>query len=206
MANLFEELAWRELVYDATDGVADLLSTRVEYGVHRLRSDGVEPARRSPAAADGTRAAAALRSHADRHRRRRDGDDRRSERQVAGAEPADGGADRSQRRRHAPAARTVPGLRQRPQPGADRQQRRLARNRRSPLVPARRRQTLHRELHAPEGVGEPPARERGRALVHRVQLPRCCRHSTSCSCSIATAARCRSAAAISGATSLPASI
>ena len=27
MANLFEELTWRELVYDATEGAADLLTT-----------------------------------------------------------------------------------------------------------------------------------------------------------------------------------
>ncbi len=37
--------------------------------------------------------------------------------------------------------------------------------------PARHRQVLHRELHAAEGIGEPSARERGRHLVHRVQLP-----------------------------------
>ena len=28
MANLFEELTWRELVYDATEGLADVLATQ----------------------------------------------------------------------------------------------------------------------------------------------------------------------------------
>ena len=74
------------------------------------------------------------------------------------------------------------------------------------VVSARRRQALHRQLHAAEGVGEPPARERRRHLVHRVQLPAAAGATISCSCSIATAARCRWAAAISGATSPPASI
>ena len=55
------------------------------HGLHRLRSDGVEPARRLAADRDGARAAAALRSRADRDRRRRHRHDRRSERQVAGA-------------------------------------------------------------------------------------------------------------------------
>ena len=58
------------------------------------------------------------------------------------------------------------------QSGAHRQQRRLARRDRRPVVPARRRQALHRELHAAEGIGEPAARERRGHLVHRVQLPR----------------------------------
>ena len=38
------------------------------------------------------------------------------------------------------------------------------------VVPARHRQALHRQLHAAEGVGEPPPRERRRHLVHRIQL------------------------------------
>ena len=74
------------------------------------------------------------------------------------------------------------------------------------VVPARRRQALHRQLHAAEGVGQPAARERRGHLVHRVQLPAAAGATIFCSCSIATAARCRWAAAISGATSPPASI
>ncbi len=73
------------------------------------------------------------------------------------------------------------------------------------VVPARRRQALHRQLHAAEGIGEPPARERRRHLVHGVQLPDPAGVRLSCSCSTATTARCRWAAAISGATSPPAS-
>ena len=37
-------------------------------------------------------------------------------------------------------------------------------------IPARRRQALHRERDAGEGIGEAPHRERRRHLVHRVQL------------------------------------
>ena len=40
------------------------------------------------------------------------------------------------------------------------------------VVPARRRQALLRRLHAAEGIGQPPHRERRRHLVHRVQLSR----------------------------------
>ncbi len=54
--------------------------------------------------------------------------------------------------------------------GPARQQRRLARVLRPARLPARHREVFHRELHAAEGVGEPASRERGRHLVHRVQL------------------------------------
>ena len=67
---------------------------------------------------------------------------------------------------------------------AHRQQRRLARRDRSAVVSARHRQALHRQLHAAEGVGEPASRERGRHLVHRVQLPAAAGVRLSCSCSI----------------------
>ena len=57
-----------------------------------------------------------------------------------------------------------------------------------------------------EGVGEPPARERRRHLVHRVQLSAAAGVRLSAAVRSASAARCRWAAAISGATSPPASI
>ena len=47
---------------------------------------------------------------------------------------------------------------------ADHQQRRLARRDRPAVVPARRRQAFHRQLHAAEGIGEPPDRERPTAF------------------------------------------
>ena len=73
-------------------------------------------------------------------------------------------------------------------------------------VPARCRQALHRERHAAQGIGEPAARERGRDFVHGVQLPAAPGATIFSSCSIGTAARCRWAAAISGAISPLASI
>ena len=169
--------------------------------------DRVEPARRHPAADDGAGAAAALRPFADRARRRRHRADRRSERQDRGA----GAADRSSRsRRTSPAsARSSRGFSTSTTPPNPA---RLVNNAdwlttlERDRVPARRRQALHRQLHAGEGVGEAPPRERGRHLVHRVQLLAAAGVRLPASCSIATAARCRWAAAISGATSPPASI
>ena len=115
-------------------------------------------------------------------------------------------AGRGERRRHPAAARAVSRLRRGRESRAHREQRRLAGAIDVLVVPARRRQALHRELHAAEGIGEPPPRERGRHLVHRVQLSAAPGVRLPRSCSIATAARCRWAAAISGATSPPASI
>src|SRR5690349_17232453 len=48
-------------------------------GLHRIRSDGEQPARWKPRADHGARAPAAVRTSADRARRGRDGDDRRPE-------------------------------------------------------------------------------------------------------------------------------
>ena len=66
-----------------------------------------------------------------------------------------------------------------PNRGADRQQRRLAGDDRSALVPARRREALHRELHAAEGIGEPAARERRRASRSPSSAICCCRPTIS---------------------------
>ena len=85
MTTLYDELSWRGLVYDATEGVAGGVCQGAGHRVHRLRSDRVEPARRQPARADGAGAPSAIRPFADRDRRRRHRPDRRSERQVAGA-------------------------------------------------------------------------------------------------------------------------
>ena len=121
---------------------------------------------------------------------------------IAGAQsPLTRRADRSQRARAAGTTRAVSRLQRgaecredastTPTGSADR----LAR------LPARRRQALHRQLHAGEGVGEAGGSRRRRHLVHRVQLPDAAGLRLSACCSIAISARCRWAAAISGATS-----
>ena len=94
-------------------GLPELLAARACDGVHRLRSDRVEPPCRIAAAGHGAGAAAALRPYADCHRRRRHRDDRRSERQVAGAAAAVAGADRGERRRHSGAAGALSRFRRR---------------------------------------------------------------------------------------------
>ena len=141
------------------------------HGLHRLRSDGGQPARRNPPHGDESRAAAAAWPYADRARRRWDRAHRRSQRQESGAVAAHLRAGGGQRAGHSHAARTVsrfrPGT---PQRRAHAQQRRVAPPDRLSRFPAGRRQVLHRELHDVEGVGEAPARGRRRHQLHRVQL------------------------------------
>ena len=92
--NLFDELKWRGLVYDATDGLAEAFATeRVTAYI------GFDPTASSLhignlLRSDDAGAAAALRPLADRDCRRRHRHDRRSERQVAGARAAHARADR----------------------------------------------------------------------------------------------------------------
>ena len=113
VTNLYHELSWRGMVSEATDGLADLLERERGHGLHRFRSDGVEPPCRLAADGDGAGAPAALRAPSDRHRRRRHRHDRRSQRQVAGAQAALARAARRERRRHQAAARAVSRLRRR---------------------------------------------------------------------------------------------
>ena len=84
------------MVSDETDGAREALAAENGDGLHRLRPDRVEPARRLAADGDGAGAPAALRPHADCACRRRHRDDRRSQRQVAGARPAVDRAGRTQ--------------------------------------------------------------------------------------------------------------
>ena len=172
MANLFDELTWRGLVYDATDGVSrrcwrsdavtayigfDPTASSLHVGsllpvmaLARLQRFGHTPI---AIVGGGTGMIG-------------DPSGKSQERVLLSLEQI---------------AENVVGIRaqlerfldfeRRLEPGADRQQRRLARADRSADVPARRRQALHRQLHAAEGVGQPAARERRRHLVHRVQLP-----------------------------------
>ena len=115
-------------------------------------------------------------------------------------------ADRGERRRHPRRSSSGFSISTRRPRRAHRQQRRLARRDRSARLPARRRQALHRQLHAAEGIGEPAARERRRHFVHRVQLSAAAGARLSAAVRSVSAARCRWAAAISGATSRRASI
>ena len=147
---------------------------------------------------------AALRSLADRARRRRHRTDRRSERQGDGAHAADDRAGRGQRRRDSRAARAVPRLRR------TAQRRALVNNAdwltELGAVEFMRDVGKHFTVNymmAKESVKR--ALESGGHLLHRVlvhaaagvRLPRAARSMHG--------ARCRSAAAISGATSPPAS-
>ena len=79
-------------------------------------------------------------------------------------------------------------------------------NHRRAVVPARRGEALHHQRHAAEGVGEPAAGDAKKGFPTRSSATWCCRRTIFCSCSTATAARCRWAGAISGATSPRASI
>ena len=44
--DLYGEFEWRGLVYDATEGVRDVLARETGHRLHRLRSDCAESARR----------------------------------------------------------------------------------------------------------------------------------------------------------------
>ena len=160
------------MVSDATEGVREALAKeRVT-----ATSASIRPRRACTSASlltvMGAGAAAALRPHADRPRRRRHRDDRRSERQVAGAHAAVG---RTDRRSTSPACARSSSASSTSTPRRTPRGSSTTPTGSAPIdlldVPARRRQALHRELHAAEGVGEPAPRERRRHFVHRVQLP-----------------------------------
>ncbi len=143
---------------------------RVADGLRGIRSDGAGSARRQPDAGDGAGATAARGPFADRRGRRRYGHDRRPERQDRGAHAAEPRGDRSERPWHPRGARAVSGF-----PGAEqsretRRQRRVVELDERDGIPARRREVLHRQLPAREGVGKAASRERGRHLVHGIQL------------------------------------
>ena len=114
LMNLFDELTWRGLVYDATDGLA-----------RRVRAASASPPtsasirpRRACTSATCCRLMALARLQRFGHSPIAivgggTGHDRRSERQVAGAHAAVARADRRERRRHQAAARAVSRLRSR---------------------------------------------------------------------------------------------
>ena len=75
--DLYGELEWRGLVYDATEGVRDVLAREKVTGYIGFDPTAREPPCRQPAADDGARPSAAARPFADCRRRRRHRADRR---------------------------------------------------------------------------------------------------------------------------------
>ena len=171
MDNLLSELEWRGLVYDATEGLSDVLAKeRVTAYI------GFDPTASSLHVGSLLTVMALARLQRFGH----------SPIAIVGGGTGMIGdpSGKSQERvllSPEQIEANVAGIRQQlerfldfdraGQRRAHRQQRRLAGDDRSAVVPARRRQALHRQLHAAEGVGEPAPRERRRHLVHRVQLP-----------------------------------
>ena len=202
---ILDELDWRGLIAQSTD--RDALAAAAAAGpltvYAGLRPDGAEPARRTPGSAADAAALPAGRAPADRPRRRCDRDDRRPPRRRR---------THAEHRRHR--RRVV-----RPHPraaGAIRRLRRVAdrRDRREQpdldlaalgdRIPARRRQALLGQRDA--RPRHHPAAARGRRhLLHRVQLHAVAGQRLRRAAPASTAARCRSAAPTSGATSSPAS-
>ena len=132
----------------------------------RVRSDGARACTSAISCRSWAWCTCSGRAPAGRARRRRHGHDRRPERQDAGAAAASRRA-RSRRTRAAIRAQLERFLDfDGTERGAHARQRRVARAARRRRVPARRRQALHRELHAAEGLGA-VAHGRGH-LVHRV--------------------------------------
>ena len=206
MSDLFSDLQWRGLVYDSTQGAKDLLAREKVTAYSRLRSHRVEPACRPPDADHGARAAAARRPLTDRAGRRRHRPDRRSQRQDRRAHAAEQGGCRGERPRHSIAARALSRFRRASQSRAARRQRRVAELDERDGVSARRRQVLHRELPARQGIGQAAARKRRGHFVHRIQLFVAAGLRLSRAARSLRRAGFRWAAAINGATSSPAPI
>ena len=155
----------------------------------------------------GAGAAAAIRPHADRPRRRRHRDDRRSERQVAGAQAAVGRADRRQRR--AACARSSSAS----STSAPRRTRRGSSTTPTGSAPSTCSTFLRDigkhftvELHAAEGIGAAGASASDDGISYtEFSYLLLQAYDFLHLFDRARAARCRWAAAISGATSPPAS-
>ena len=204
--DLFEELSWRGLVYDTTEGLREAIRAAPLTGYI-----GFDPTAASLHVGSLLPVMALARLQRCGHAPIAlvgggtgligDPSGKSAERTLLTI-----GAGRGERGRHSRAARTLPRFRCAETSRAAREQRRVAGATERHGVPARRRQVLHRQRHARQGIGEAADRERGRHLVHRVQLlaaaglrlPRAAR-------AIRLHAADR-AAAISGATSPPASI
>ena len=160
-SDVYQEFAWRRMVYEGTEGVADLLAREQGDLLHRFRSDRVEPACRIAAADAGAGADAAIRTHADCDRGRRDGPDWRPERPRRGRWLLSPDADRGEPPGHPRAAGPCPRFRRPANPA------RIVNNAdwltTLDLMSFLRDIGKHftGELHAREGVGEEPARAQG---------------------------------------------
>ena len=109
--DLFGELEWRGLVYDATEGVRDVLAREKVTGYIGFDPTAASLHVGSLLQMMALAQHAAPRPFADRRRRRRDRSHRRSQRQVCRAAAHDGRAGGDERRRHSRAARAVSRLR-----------------------------------------------------------------------------------------------
>ena len=97
--DLYDELQWREMLYDSTDGVRDALAAGRVTGYIGFDPTAASLHVGSLLTIMGLARLQRAGHAADRHRRRRHRDDRRSQRQVAGARAALARADRHERRR-----------------------------------------------------------------------------------------------------------
>ena len=161
--------------YDSLDH-AGHTGTTSERDVHSLRGhrpDGGFAAHRTPGECNDPQALPDVRTPSDRPGGRRDGHDRRPQRQIAGAQPArrkdpppQPGGDQETARQ---AARFRIGRSQRGDAG---EQLRLDEGNHLPGFHPRHRQADYRELHDGQRFGkETLQRRRRRDVVHRIHLP-----------------------------------
>ncbi len=205
-SNILDELEWRGLIAQSTD--RDALGGRAgRRPCHRLlgvRPDRAEPARRPPHPAADAAPVPAGWASADRAGGRRDRHDRRSARRRR--------ADPEHRATPSPTGPTAFAVSS--SDSSTSTTRRPVRSCENNLtwteravgdrVPPRRRQALLGQRDARPGHRAAPTRGRGH-LLHRVQLHAVAGQRLRGTATGDTAARCRSAAPISGATSSPAS-
>ena len=203
-SNILDELEWRGLIAQSTD--RDALGKQLAAGpCHRLfgvRPDRAESARRSPHPAADAASVPAGGAPADRAGRRRDRNDRRST-----GDRRTHHEHRVHRRRldrpHPRSARAVRRLRRLPVGCRRREQPDVDRRAGGDRVPPRHRKALLGQRDARPRHGAASTRGGGH-LLHRVQLHAVAGQRLRGTATGATAARCRSAAPISGATSSPA--
>ncbi len=168
--DLLADLDARGLIQESTDrdALAARLAAGPDHPLLRLRPDGRQPPPRQPDRPDHAAPVPGRRPRADRPRRRGDGDGRRPERALRGAQPARRRHARPQRRRDQGADRPHRRPRGRVRPA--RRQPRLDAADDAARVPARRRQARHGQPDDGPRERAGPAGVRARHLLHRVQL------------------------------------
>ena len=172
--DLYGEFEWRGLVYDATEGLRDLVAREKLTTYIGFDPTGGEPSRRQRSCRWlRARAAAALRPSSNRGRRRRHRNDRRSERQRrSSAQLLTIEQVETNVARYPRAALAVSRLRRccRRRRGLVNNAEWLTRLERDRVHARRREATSRVNCDAREGLGEAAQRERRRHLLHRVQL------------------------------------